>query len=153
MLTGQADLLWPFTIPCMHLKGVLLTCRIAQLLDVPGLRREASNLAPKLIAVLQPVFAAGKFVRTILKHVCARYGICMHFEWPCSHTVGIPVLTLSLCQLHCHAVAWYMEQHKKGTRGLFHPRYCMRFPFDNRQLHIQEQITAYELLQHCIHTF
>lgn len=65
MLTSQADLLWPFTIPCMHLKGVLLTCRIAQLLDVPGLRREASNLAPKLIAVLQPVFAAGKFVRTI----------------------------------------------------------------------------------------
>ena len=59
MLKGQADLVWPFTIPCMHLKGVLLTCRMAQLLDVPGLRREASNLAPKLIAVLQPVFAAG----------------------------------------------------------------------------------------------
>ncbi len=54
----------------MHLTNVLLTCRIAQLLDLPGLRREASNLAPKLIAVLQPVFAAGDYVHTILKHVC-----------------------------------------------------------------------------------
>ncbi len=151
MLTGHADLVWPCTASCMHLTGVLLTCRIAQLLDLPGLRREASNLVPKLIAVLQPNFAAGNCVHTILKHICTVNAICMHCEVALQSYCGAgPAVTLYSSQLHCHAVAW---NTKKGTRGFFHPRYCVRFPVTisftnasfthtNRSLHLNRRSAA-----------
>ncbi|KAL0037128.1 hypothetical protein WJX79_001722 [Trebouxia sp. C0005] len=44
--------LWPILTAAFN--------RIAQLMDLHSLRREASNLVPKLIAVLQPIFAAGQ---------------------------------------------------------------------------------------------
>lgn len=34
-----------------------ICCRIEQLVHLPGLKREASSLAPKLMAVLQPALA------------------------------------------------------------------------------------------------
>ncbi len=150
MLTGQA--VWPFRIPCMHLKGVLLTCRIAQLLDVPGLRREASNLAPKLIAVLQPVLAAGNCVHTVLRPNCTLYAIYMRFGLALSYCGASPSAPLYTSQLHC---CCYCLDHQKKHKGLLSPKKSPQIPiYGVSSLNASfTHMNRSEPPQHCICTF
>lgn len=118
--------MWPFGVPCMHPTDVLLTCRIAQLMDLHSLRREASNLVPKLIAVLQPIFAAGDCVHTVLQHKCTLYAICMHFGVALqSCCEANPAVTLYSSQLHCCCCCL---KHQKRHKGLLSSKILRQSP-------------------------